>query len=110
LIERYLAELKAELTYSEIVSGIEVLDEFVTDVSGFIDCEATLVDGSVLFLTEYLKYRDGGIERDKYSYHWQKNGDPIFRYDNAPITGRSRAIPITSTWARGGRGSSNRPP
>ncbi|MCK4615133.1 MAG: hypothetical protein KAU14_10050 [Thermoplasmata archaeon] len=84
MIEHYLAKLKAELTYSEVVRDVEILDEFVTEVSGFIECKITIIDGSILYFTEYVKLEKVRIKRDKYSFHWLKSGQMIFRYDNAP--------------------------
>ncbi len=84
MIEKYLAGFKAELTRPSIVTSIEIIDEFVTEVSGFIDCKATLIDGSVMFLTEFVKIESSTFVRDKYSYHMQNEGQMVFRYDNAP--------------------------
>jgi hypothetical protein len=53
MLENFLADLKASLTASPIVKDIEILDEFITSVSGFLDCRALLVDGSELFVSEY---------------------------------------------------------
>ncbi len=84
MLESYLADLKASLTASPIVKDIEVFDEFITSVSGFLDCKVLLIDGSELFVTEYFAVFDDKIQRDKYSYHLQKNGELIIRWDNAP--------------------------
>jgi len=35
MLENYLADVKASLTASSIVMDIEILDEFITSVSGF---------------------------------------------------------------------------
>ncbi len=84
MLESYLADLKASLTASPIVKDIEILDEFVTSVSGFLDCGVLLVDGEELFVSEYFTVLKGRIKRDKYSYHLQKNDELIIRWDNAP--------------------------
>lgn len=84
MLESYLAELKASLTASPIVKDIDILDEFITSVSGFIDCKVTLIDGSVLYVTEYFTLYADKIKRDKYSYHLQRNDDFVIRWDNAP--------------------------
>ena len=84
MIERHLAELKAQLTTSKIVKRITILDEFTTDFSGFIDSKVNIIDGSILYVTEYIKFVEGRIKRDKYSFHWQRDNRLIFRYDNSP--------------------------
>ncbi|MDP2766743.1 MAG: DUF6516 family protein [Candidatus Methanoperedens sp.] len=83
MLESFLADLKASLTASPIVKDIEILDEFITSVSGFLDCRVLLIDGSELFVSEYFTVIKDRIKRDKYSYHLQKNDDLIIRWDNA---------------------------
>jgi len=84
MLENFLADLKASLTASPIVKDIEILDEFITSVSGFLDCRILLIDGSELFVSEYFTVLKDRIKRDKYSYHLQKNDELIIRWDNAP--------------------------
>lgn len=84
MLENYLAELKASLTTSPIVKDIDILDEFITSVSGFLDCKVLMIDGSELYVTEYFTIHGNKIKRDKYSYHLQRNDDFIIRWDNAP--------------------------
>lgn len=84
MLENYLADLKASLTASPIVGDVDILDEFITSVSGFLDCKVTLIDGALLYVTEYFTLYEGKIKRDKYSYHLQRNDDFIIRWDNAP--------------------------
>ncbi len=43
-----------------------------------------MIDGSTLYVTEYFTICSENIKRDKYSYHLQKNGEFIIRWDNAP--------------------------
>ncbi len=84
MLENFLADLKASLTASPIVKDIEILDEFVTSVSGFLECRVLLIDGSELYVSEYFIVLKDRIKRDKYSYHLQKNDELIIRWDNAP--------------------------
>ena len=84
MLENFLADLKATLTASPLVRDIEIDDEFITSVSGFFDCMVEMIDGSTLYVTEYFTVSSEKIKRDKYSYHLQKNGDFIIRWDNAP--------------------------
>ena len=84
MLENYLADLKASLTSSPIVYDIDILDEFITSVSGFLECKLIMIDGSVLYVTEYITIHSDEIKRDKYSYHLQKNDQFLIRWDNAP--------------------------
>ncbi len=84
MLENFLADLKATLTASHLVRDIEIDDEFITSVSGFLDCSVVMIDGSALYVTEYFAISGENIKRDKYSYHLQKRGEFIIRWDNAP--------------------------
>ena len=84
MLENFLADLKASLTVSPIVKDIELLDEFITSVSGFLDCRVLMIDESELYVSEYFTFLENKINRDKYSYHLQKNTELIIRWDNAP--------------------------
>ncbi|MCG2738480.1 MAG: DUF6516 family protein [Candidatus Methanoperedenaceae archaeon] len=84
MLENFLADLKATLTASPLVKDIDIDDEFITSVSGFLDCTVVMIDGSTLYVTEYFTISGENIKRDKYSYHLQKKGEFIIRWDNAP--------------------------
>src|SRR3972149_8070789 len=84
MLENFLADLKANLTASPLVKDIEIDDEFITSVSGFLDCAVELIDGSTLYVTEYFTISGEKIKRDKYSYHLQEKEEFIIRWDNAP--------------------------
>ncbi len=94
MLESFLADLKASLTTSPIVKDIEILDEFITSVSGFLDCRVILIDGSELFVSEYFTVLKDRIKRDKYSYHLQKNDELLIRWDNAPHHRELSAFPF----------------
>ena len=84
MLESYLADVKASLTASFIVRDIEVLDEFITSVSGYLECKLLMIDNLVLYISEYFTIFGDEIKRDKYSYHHQKNNKLLVRWDNAP--------------------------
>jgi hypothetical protein len=50
MLENFLADLKATLTASHLVRDIEIDDEFITSVSGFLDCMVEMIDGSTLYV------------------------------------------------------------
>lgn len=84
MLESYLADLKASLTASPIVKDIEILDEFITSVSGYLECRVVMTGSLVLYVSEYFTIFEDEIKRDKYSYHLQKNDEFLIRWDNAP--------------------------
>ena len=84
MLENYLADAKASLTASSIVRDIEILEEFITSVSGYLECRLLMIDNSVLYIAEYFSISEDIIKRDKYSYHHQKNNVLLIRWDNAP--------------------------
>lgn len=45
MLESYLADLEASLTASPIVKDIDVIEEFITSVSGYLECRILLIDG-----------------------------------------------------------------
>jgi len=93
MLENFLADLKANLTASPLVKDIEIDDEFITSVSGFLDCAVELIDGSTLYVTEYFTISGEKIKRDKYSYHLQEKEEFIIRWDNAPHHRKIKTFP-----------------
>ena len=75
MLENYLANVRAFVTTSSIVKDIEILDEFITSVSGYLEYKLLMIDGSMLYITEYFTLSEDEIKRDKYSYHHQKNNE-----------------------------------
>ncbi|MBI1925356.1 hypothetical protein HYR99_14030 [Candidatus Poribacteria bacterium] len=50
---------------------------------GVIRLKASLKDGGLLEISEYIVVREGRITRVAYSYHWQdRNGNLKMRWDN----------------------------
>ncbi len=84
MLESYLADVKASLTASSNVKDIEVLEEFITSVSGYLECRLLMIDNSTLYISEYFTIFGDEIKRDKYSYHHQRNNELLIRWDNAP--------------------------
>ena len=84
MLENYLADVKASLTASSAVKDIEIVDEFITSVSGYLEYKILMVDNSILYISEYFTISEDIIKRDKYSYHHQKNNVLLTRWDNAP--------------------------
>lgn len=84
LIENYFEEIKDLLTNSTIIKTCDFDMEKRTADVGFIRANLILIDGSRLYIREFLEV-EMGITRGKYSYQYiDRKEDLIFRYDNAP--------------------------
>jgi len=85
-LAEYLTFLTAQVDeYSRtgLIASSEIKADFRTEKTGLINGVIEFVDESKLFLTEYvdLRYK---LDKLTYAYHYQdKNGQLIFRYDNA---------------------------
>jgi len=62
-----------------VVVELRIIKTLVEPGIELIKANATLTDGSALYVSETT----GEGWRD-YSYHWQRNGELIRRWDNAP--------------------------
>lgn len=87
-LSRYLAALRQEIERLDTFGFAESIDfreELRAGKQAIVKAEIVLVDGSVLFIREYIdaKYK---IEKVSYAYQYQDGeGKLIFRYDNAYI-------------------------
>ncbi|MEW6003579.1 MAG: DUF6516 family protein [Nitrospirota bacterium] len=85
-LAEYLSALTAQVDeYSRtgLITSSEIKADFRTEKVGVIKGIIEFIDESKLFLTEYLNFRYKP-EKLTYAYHYQdKNGQLIFRYDNA---------------------------
>jgi hypothetical protein len=85
-LSRYLAALRQEIERLDTFGFAESIDfheELRAGKQAIVKAEIVLVDGSVLFIREYIdaKYK---IEKVSYAYQYQDGeGKLIFRYDNA---------------------------
>ena len=86
LLRNYLKLFRQALEKLEnygYTESIEIKEEIRPNKQAIIKAKITLVDRSVLHIKEYLdaKYK---IEKVSYAYQYQdRNGELIFRYDNA---------------------------
>ena len=77
------AETVSEYSKTGLILSSRLSVDSRTEKIGLIKCDITFVDGSKLFITEYLDLRYK-TEKLAYSFHYQdKNNALIFRYDNA---------------------------
>ena len=67
------------LEKSPAVKSYEILDYKEGKSFYFLKIRAAIVDGSVLHIREFVSE-----EEYNYSFQWQRNGNLIIRWDNAP--------------------------
>ena len=86
LLAEYLADITEEIKeYSKtgLILSSELMADARTEKVGLIKGTMIFIDNSKLSITEYLDLRYNE-EKLAYSFHYQdKEGDLIFRYDNA---------------------------
>lgn len=86
LISEYFDEFNRQLTAFQrtgLIVSAEVSFDSRTDAQGFISAMVEFLDGSKLFVREYVDVRFQ-VEKFSYAYHYQDPGDQLtFRYDNA---------------------------
>lgn len=84
LIDNYFEHIRSVLYQPSIIQKVELETEKRTDTLGFIRGNVYFKDGSLLHIREFVDV-EISIERGKYTYQYMnKEGDLIFRYDNAP--------------------------
>ncbi len=63
--------------------SVEISEEIRANKQAILNAKVVLIDNSVLLVKEYIDARYG-INRVSYAYQYQdRNGQLIFRYDNA---------------------------
>ena len=83
LVEIYFERIRKLLTNSAMIQTFELDTEKRTESLGFIRGNINFIDGSRLYIREFVEV-EISINRGKYSYHYiNQKGDLIFRYDNA---------------------------
>jgi hypothetical protein len=66
------------------ISHFEIIKQRAVADRGHIRIRATLIDGGLLELSEFLLCDDNSLIQDAYTFHWQNSeGQLIRRWDNA---------------------------
>ncbi len=84
ILHRYLSRLEDTiLSRKEIrIEKLTVERRFLD--SGYIESKLYFYDDSFLEFTEVIELREKAVQKVYYSYHYQKDDQCIFRYDNTP--------------------------
>lgn len=84
LIDNYFENIRNILATLPLINKFELETEKRSETLGFIRGNAYFKDGSLLHIREFVD-TEISIDRGKYTYQYMsKEGDLIFRYDNAP--------------------------
>ena len=85
-LSEYLASIRTEIERLDsfgFSESIDVREETRAGKQAIISVDVVLINGAVLLIREYIDARYA-IEKVSYAYHFQgKDGNLIFRYDNA---------------------------
>ncbi len=84
VVTRTIATLRSK----NIVVELSISKTLVEPDVEMIKANATLKDGSILYISEAV-----GEGWREYSYHWQRKGELIRRWDNAPHYNGLRNFP-----------------
>jgi hypothetical protein len=83
IIADYFDEIEMRLIESPVIASYEQVRREITPTDGKLRIRATLIDGGLLELFEYVTEERGGINLVKYSFHWQDaDGKLICRWDD----------------------------
>ena len=83
IIASYFDEIEMRLIESPVVASYQQVRREVTPTDGKLRIRATLIDGGLFELFEYVTEEKGRMDLRKYSFHWQDaDGELICRWDN----------------------------
>ncbi len=83
-IESYFAQLRKLIASCAVVASWQYEEDVRTSTLGSFKARINFIDGSFLDFREFVDTSPRPVLRYSYSYHYQKNEQLIFRYDNAP--------------------------
>lgn len=83
MIEEYLQDLEKVLAQTHFAVDVQLAIDKRSLYIAFIEGTLAFFDGSNLHFMEFVNVKEG-INKYKYSYHYQLNDSLIFRYDMAP--------------------------
>jgi hypothetical protein len=79
----YVESIKERLATDSIITSFDIIREFSNLNEAFIRVRATLTNGDILDLSEFIQ-QETGLEIVSYRYQWlDKNNKHICRWDNA---------------------------
>ena len=83
-IDEYFRSIQDIIASSKIVASSSIEYVKVLDAEGYVRGALTLIDGSELRILEYTIIRGGQPIVSKYRFQWQRLGEFLVRWNNAP--------------------------
>jgi len=83
-INSYFGLLRRIITSCAFINSWQCEEDARTSTEGFFKARLIFTDESQLEFREYVNTSFRPTKRYTYSYHYQKKGQLIFRYDNTP--------------------------
>ena len=85
IIEMYFNSVEIKLIGSPVIDAYRILRRDITPADGKLRIKASLINGDILEMFEYVTESGGKIQVPKYSFHWQDEAGQLrHRWDNAP--------------------------
>ncbi|MBS4028357.1 MAG: hypothetical protein KGZ58_06935 [Ignavibacteriales bacterium] len=83
-INEYFAQLQHILSASAFIASVETVEDARTPYEGFFKARIVFFDNSILSFREYLTTSVAPPKKYSYAFHYFKDKQLIFRYDNTP--------------------------
>jgi hypothetical protein len=83
-VESYFSQLRKLIANCAVAALWQYEEDVRTVALGSFKARIFFLDDSLLDFREFVDTSTRPVSRFSYSYHYQKNEQMIFRYDNAP--------------------------
>lgn len=83
-MNEYIGVIEAAIRSCLLMIAYQLNIDRKSQEIAFISGRIEFVDGYSLDFKEFVERVNGGIEKYKYAYHFRKEDQLVFRYDNAP--------------------------
>jgi len=100
-ISEYFAQLQHILSSSPFIASVETSEDARTRYEGYFKARVVFFDNSVLSFRQYLDTSKELPKFYSYSFHYFKNEQLIFRYDNTPHFPNLKTFPHHKHLANG---------
>lgn len=85
VVEQYFNTIELQLLQSLVITNYQIMRREIGPTDGKLRLRATLKNGGLVEMFEYVTEANGVVELTKYSLHWQdEQGNLKKRWDNAP--------------------------
>jgi len=84
LINEYFSQFRYALNRFPFCNLIQIEEDIRSETEGFIKGQIVFSNSSALSFREYCTIIENTVKRLSYSFHYHRDNELIFRYDNAP--------------------------